>query len=113
LTNLTSYFFSKKIALVFSEELLNEFLEVTQRPKFKKYLSKNDIKAVMGTIDEFADFIEVETSTTICKDLKDNFLLALAKDGDANFLLTGDNDLLELKEFEGVKIITISEFLNI
>jgi predicted nucleic acid-binding protein len=38
--------------------------------------------------------------------------LALAKDGNADFLLTGDNDLLELKEFGGAKIITISEFLN-
>ena len=104
--------FSQKIVLVFSEELLNEFLEVTQRPKFKKYFSKGDIKAVINTIDEFADFIEVETITTVCRDIKDNFLLALAKDGNADFLLTGDNDLLELKEFEGAKIITISEFLN-
>lgn len=105
--------FSKKIVLVFSEELLDEFLEVTQRPKFKKYFSKSDIKAVIDTIDEFADFILVETTTTICRDIKDNFLLSLAKDGNADFLLTGDNDLLELKEFEGAKIMTISEFLNI
>ena len=105
--------FSKKIVLVFSEELLDEFLEVTQRPKFKKYFSKSDIKAVIDTIDEFADFIVVETTTTICRDIKDNFILSLAKDGNADFLLTGDNDLLELKEFEGAKIMTISEFLNI
>jgi len=105
--------FSKKIVLVFSEELLDEFLEVTQRPKFKKYFSKSDIKAVIDTIDEFADFIVVETTTTICRDIKDNFILSLAKDGNADFLLTGDNDLLELKEFDGAKIMTISEFLNI
>jgi putative PIN family toxin of toxin-antitoxin system len=105
--------FSKKIVLVFSEELLDEFLEVIQRPKFKKYFSNSDIRAVIDTIDEFADFIVVETTTIICRDIKDNFLLSLAKDGNADFLLTGDNDLLELKEFEGAKIMTISEFLNI
>ena len=105
--------FSKKIVLVFSEELLDEFLEVIQRPKFKKYFSNSDIRAVIDTIDEFADFIVVETTTIICRDIKDNFLLSLAKDGNAGFLLTGDNDLLELKEFEGAKIMTISEFLNI
>lgn len=33
--------------------------------------------------------------TNLCRDPKDNFLLSIAKDGNANYLLTGDNDLLD------------------
>jgi len=43
-------------------------------------------------------------------DPKDNFLLALAKDGNADYLITGDNNLLSLKEFGKTKIVTLSEF---
>ena len=46
------------------------------------------------------------------RDEKDNFLLSLSKDSNANFLITGDRDLLDIKEFESTKIMTISEFLE-
>lgn len=42
--------------------------------------------------DPLIDLIEVESIVTICKDSPDNFLLALAKDSKADYLLTGDND---------------------
>lgn len=41
-----------------------------------------------------------------------NFILALAKDSKASHLITGDQDLLVLKAFEGTNIITISEYLK-
>jgi predicted nucleic acid-binding protein len=43
---------------------------------------------------------------------KDNFLLALAKDGKAHYLLTGDKDLLDLEKFGKTRIVTISHFLE-
>jgi uncharacterized protein len=49
---------------------------------------------------------------TICRDSKDNFLLSLAIDGRADYLLTGDSALLDLKKIGKTKIITISEFLS-
>lgn len=111
-TRLDSLLISRKVVLIFSEELLNEFLEVTKRPKFKKFFLKNHIKIVLDTIDEYGDFVTVDSVATACRDKKDNFLLALAKDGAADFLITSDNDLLELKEFEGTKILSFRDFLN-
>ncbi len=52
---------------------------------------------MLSTFEPYIDLIEVESIITICRDPKDNFLLALAKDGKANYLLKGDKDLLELK----------------
>ena len=104
--------FSKHGILVFSQELLAEFLEVAKRPKFKRFFSTSDIEELLETIDEYADFVNVETEIKICRDPKDNFLLSLSVDGNADFLITGDKDLLELNKFGETKIISISDFLQ-
>jgi hypothetical protein len=104
--------FSKHGILVFSQELLDEFLEVARRPKFRRFFSNNDIEELLETIDEYADFVKVQTQIEICRDPKDNFLLSLSVDGKADYLLTGDKDLLELTKFGKTTIITISDFLQ-
>jgi putative PIN family toxin of toxin-antitoxin system len=98
------------VQLVFSAELLLEFLDVVKRPKLKKYFAKTDIENLLEIIEEYAVFIEVTSVVDSCRDKKDNFLLALAKDSSANYLITGDNDLLEIKKFEETEIITITEY---
>lgn len=111
-TKLDEIIFSRKTTLVFSQELLDEFIEVAKRPKFRRFFSSSDIEEILETIDEYADFVKVKTKTEACRDPKDNFLLSLAKDGNADFLLTGDNDLLDLTKFGKTTIITISDFLQ-
>ena len=100
------------IRLLFSDELLLEFIEVVNRPKLKKYFSKSDVDAILSTLNTVADLIQVTHKVDVCRDSKDNFLLALCEAGKANFLLTGDKDLLTMKKFGVTKILTISEFLN-
>jgi putative PIN family toxin of toxin-antitoxin system len=97
--------------LVFSQELIEEFLEVANRPKFRRFFSDSNIEELLETIDEYADFIKVTTKVNACRDVKDNFLLSLAIDGKADFLLTGDKDLLELNKFGETVITEISDFL--
>lgn len=53
---------------------------------------------MLSTFEPFIDLIKVECIVAICRDPNDNFLLALAKDGKADYLLTGDKDLLELQK---------------
>lgn len=112
LSKLDDIIFEKNGILVFSQELLDEFLAVAQRPKFKRFFSPGDLQRMLETIDEVADFIKVYADVKICRDPKDNFLLSLAVDGHADFLLTGDKDLLDLYSFGDTKIITISDFLK-
>lgn len=89
-----------------------EFLNVVERPKLKKYISRKELVFVLETIDEVAEFVNVTTEVTECRDPKDNFLLSLAVDGKADYLLTGDKDLLVLEKIGGTKIKTISEFFD-
>ena len=91
---------------------MDEFLEVARRPKFRRFFTAIDIEELFETIEEYAEFVKVQTQIKICRDSKDNFLLSLSVDGNADFLLTGDKDLLELTKFGETIIMTISDFLQ-
>jgi len=104
---------NEEVVLVFSKELLEEFLEVAQRPKFQRFFSLQSVYALLEIIQRKAIFVEVISEVAVCRDYKDNFLLSLAKDAKADFILTGDNDLLVLNPFEETSIITINTFLSI
>ncbi len=111
-SKLDELIFSNQCTLIFSEELLQEFLTVTTRPKFRRFFSQIDIEELIETIEEYAEFIEVKTEVNLCRDPKDNFLLSLSKDGQVDYLLTGDKDLLALNNFGSTTILTISDFLK-
>ena len=98
------------VELIFCNELLAELLEVTNRPKLRKFFTTEDWMLIFEIIESHAAYIPVVSSVTLCRDDKDNFLLSLAKDAKVNFLITGDNDLLVLKTFEATQIVTIAEF---
>lgn len=91
-SQLDEIIFSRKCILIFSEELLDEFLTVIKRPKFRKFFSQADTENLIETIQEYAEFVDVKSNVNICRDIKDNFLLSLSKDSKAVFLITGDND---------------------
>jgi|ERR1700722_3026097 len=111
-SKLDKHFQANKIRLLFSNELLGEFLEVIARPKLKKYFSDNDIIKLLDSIQNHADFINITTTVNACRDPKDNFLLALALNGKADYLITGDEDLLVMKKFKKTTIIKIADFLR-
>lgn len=103
---------SHKVILLFSEELLQEFLDVVKRPKLKKYFSEKDVSKVLDGIQYYADYIEVSTNVNVCRDANDNFLLALCYDGKADYLITGDDDLLVIKKYKHTSIVKISDYLK-
>ena len=101
-----------KIKLVFSVDLIDEFLKVADRPKFRKYFQKNDVEQLIKLFDSFGEVIEVKSEVLVCRDPKDNFLLSLSKDSHSDYLITGDKALLELLEFEGTKILSMTNYLK-
>ncbi len=103
---------SKDVVLLFSEELLREFIDVASRPKFSNYFSVSEIEALLSLFFDFAEFVDVQTSVDVCRDKKDNFLLNLCIDGNADFLVSGDKDLLILDSIERTKIVTFAEFVD-
>ena len=101
-----------RFELLTAAEQLDELMRVTRYPKIRERLAPaiagrlvNDLRALAVMIDKLP---VVEVSA----DPDDNYLLALAAAGAADFLVTGDKrDLLGLAVYEGTKIVTVREFL--
>lgn len=113
LAKLKDYLKKENFIILFSDELFNELGEVLHRPKIKKYINNEQIDEIIGIIHYKAEWIKIKDKTGICRDKKDNFLLDLAGNGNANYLVTGDEDLIVLKEFKGTKILNFREFDNL
>jgi len=105
-------FSSRKICLLFSERSFSEFINVVRREKFRKYFSKDDIDELSIKMKNVAKIVQTTSVQTQCRDPKDNFLLELAVDGRADYLITGDKDLLELKTVDKTKIVKIEDFFR-
>ncbi|GHT23663.1 twitching motility protein PilT [Bacteroidia bacterium] len=101
------------VQFIFSQDLLSELHDVTIRPKFRKYFSIDKMEELLKKIRKYTKIVRIKTVVTQCRDPKDNFLLELAIDGKAHFLLTGDSDLLDIKEFGKTSIIKVKDFLSV
>lgn len=98
---------------MFSLELLKELETTINKPKLRKYFIGDALPDMLEAFGAFIDFVVVKSQVEICRDPKDNFLLALAKDGKADFLLTGDKDLLDIEKFGRTQILTLTHFLDL
>ncbi len=95
-----------------SEECFDEVIQVINRPKFKKYFTEKDLLFFQSILKKETHFISVKSKISVCRDPKDDKFLRLAFDSDADFLVTGDNDLLVLGKFINTEIITPRNFLE-
>ncbi|MEQ8473062.1 MAG: putative toxin-antitoxin system toxin component, PIN family [Marinoscillum sp.] len=109
LGDLTELLSTRKIELVLTEQLRAELLEVTGRKKFRKYFNQDKVQELLKLVRILGTEYRVDEYPDVCRDHKDNFLLGLIRASQANFLVTGDQDLLELNPFEGTEIIEPSQ----
>ena len=98
--------------VLLSVPLMLELAEVLSRSKFDKYLTQDERMRFLVNFLKVAEMVEISESITVCRDPKDNKLLELAISGNADYLVTGDNDLLVLNPFRGIEIITPRDFLE-
>lgn len=112
LGGLTELLSTHRIDLVLSEQLRSELVQVTQREKFRKYFKKDQVHELLKLMDFLGTDYDVVDFPAVCRDAKDNFLLGLIRASKADFLVTGDQDLLELNPFENTEIIEPNQLLN-
>ncbi len=100
--------------LLYAELLLDELLAKFALPRIraKYHLSDEDVETVLALILLRGEPITPNRRITACRDPKDNIVLEVAVAGQADFIVTGDNDLLVLHPFEGIPIVGPSEFLE-
>lgn len=99
--------------LLLSPDLLAEYEEVLTRKKFAKAFHDKDIRALLASLAAESIFIIPFTEINDCEDADDNMVLALAIDGFADCIISGDDHLLRLHPFKTIPILSPSDFLKL
>ena len=94
---------------VTSAEILDEVANKL-RTKFK--FPEESIQELVDILLTHCHVIELGSKFDIVRDKSDNKIIECAYDGKANCIVTGDPDLLDLKEFKSIRILSAKEFLN-
>ncbi|MGK7915840.1 MAG: putative toxin-antitoxin system toxin component, PIN family [Prochloraceae cyanobacterium] len=97
--------------ILISRAVLSELVEVIGRPKFDKYVSLADRKKFVRKLMTISQMVEIVRQVQVCRDAKDDMYLDVAINVQADFILTGDRDLLVLSPFMGVEILAPTDFL--
>ena len=97
--------------LVVSADILQEVEECL----VQKFLwEPNKSQAFVSQIKRVATVINVQEQVPgVCRDPKDDHVLAAALQEEADYIVSGDKDLLELRSYMGVKIVDAAAFIEI
>lgn len=99
--------------VVCSRQMRTEFAEVMSRQKFAD-ISRSQVDSFLTILLRRATIVSVkQTVRVIAEDPEDDIVLTTALEGDASHIVSGDNHLLGLKRFKGVRIVTVEEMLLI
>ena len=100
-----------KDTLFISDEILQEVFSVMARPKFD--VNHRQIVHFLDSIEEISYGINLMGMIQgVCRDSDDDKILECAVLGKVDFIISGDNDLLSLKEFQGIPILAASEYID-
>lgn len=110
LSSLVSLLSDDRIDLVLCDELLEEIREVTQRPKFARYFPLEEVESLLSFLRLKGILFEPSQDIHICRDEEDDYLLALAVEAKAHYLVTGDKDLLVIKKIASCRIVDVKTF---
>lgn len=89
---------------------MREIKEVTSRERLKKYFPHESVKELLELLETIAEKVEIKPTHFINRDPKDNFLLDLIDFSKADYLVTGDKDLLVHNPFKSATILTPANF---
>ena len=101
---------SQQVTVVLSEQLLLELRIVTQRQKLQKYFPEQEVDDLIAFLKAIGQIHQPAAKNQLSRDPKDNFLLDLAEDSKADFLVTGDKDLQVLNPFMKTQILPPADF---
>lgn len=105
---------TRQIILVTSPAILEEVGEVINRERIVKRtrMTTNERKDFLDMLIERSDITSGnQLPGRVGRDIKDDKFLACGAQGKVNYIITGDDDLLDLKEYKGIKIITPRKFM--
>ena len=97
-------------AVVASRDILDE---IEEKLRLKFGFSPRHARLLVLFVARQTHAVKVVSAIRVCRDPDDDRILAAALDGECSHLITGDADLLVLKRFEGVRIVTPRAFMEL
>ena len=98
--------------LLVSAETIDELNRVLGREDFARYVTEDERMEFLAVLLRETRLIEVTMHVGECRDPRDNKFLELAISGNAECIVSGDQDLLVLHPFRGISIVTPRDFLD-
>ncbi|MEZ5690279.1 MAG: putative toxin-antitoxin system toxin component, PIN family [Rickettsiales bacterium] len=104
-------FIIQRCDILVSQATMDEFIDVLNRFERRGYINQEEIINLVNSYKNTAQWIPIIRKIQACRDPKDNKFLELAVAGAADYIITGDKDLLTLHPFEGVSIVKAKDFI--
>ena len=98
--------------LLVSAETIDELNQTLGRTDFARYVTEDERMEFLAVLLREARLVEVTVHVGECRDPRDNKFLELALSGNAECVVSGDQDLLVLHPFRGISIVTPRGFLD-
>jgi putative PIN family toxin of toxin-antitoxin system len=95
-----------------SPDTLGELVRTLRRPKLAAYITAAEREAFLEAFGATVELVEVRERLAVCRDPHDDKFLELAAAGGADYLVTGDADLLVMERFRGTAILAPAAFLE-
>ena len=103
----------KQGVVLLSAATLMELEDVLWRKKFNKYITNEERIQFLSSFILQTTSVETDETITKCRDPKDNKFLELGVCGKADFIISGDEDLLVLNPFRNIQILSPDQFIKI
>ena len=95
-----------------SRSFVKELDDVLRRAKFDHYVTREDRDRFLEALIRESELVDISETVNACRDPEDDRILELAVNGYADFVITGDADLLAMDPFRGTRIVTPADFLH-
>lgn len=103
----------RTMEIVVSEATLGELADVLARDKWSRYVSVEDRQEFVRRVLQVTTLVPVLSKIEECGDPSDNKFLALALDARAEFVVTGDQHLIDMNPWRGIQIVKPADFVEI
>jgi putative PIN family toxin of toxin-antitoxin system len=99
--------------LVFSQTTFDELRTRIYRPKFDRYISLDDRERLLRDFNACAIWVEAGEPGLFCRDRDDDHFIEAALKSKADYLVSGDKDLLEAPPVQGLRVVSVHQALEV
>lgn len=101
------------LTICYSPEILDELETALKYPKIRKLISNSESESLIDAIKVMGILVFPTKKIEVCRDEKDNKYLEVSLESTSKFLISGDKDLLTLKKFEDISILSPRDFVHL